>query len=791
MIRRNLPLLHTLILHIYAPEVFSEPPVGPWNLQHLEVRVLGDQSLTNAVLTRCRNLRFLHLEDRFSYTGHRSAEEMRIAKDQFCDTLLVECPSLETLSLGFFSSHVRLLQSLKTLVLKCVVRNPTIPETPTAMELLAGWNQFVGIRLALSLATVFKTPGIRLPRTPLSILEYFVITHNKEGVEYVLNAGADPNLSFPDFPYMMTALDLAVRDDNIDMLRLLLRYRADATRRDRRTGGSVFHAAVRANARKCTKFLVSKEVLDECEKKDPDLFFLRTFSGRTLLHEAVAAAADRSLVKHLLKNLKLMRTQVSEKDCAYNGPLHQAVSSSAIAELLIAHGADFNQRNGEGNAPISYQTGEKLAGFMNLPSLRLDSVLLEKWGPSGLSLAAETLLCCGHEIFRHKVEPFKSDNVVLRVVRDYDCDMATLLVANAHDFEKRFGANATFAALQVLFDMFPILAGLNQSCSRIVDSPALPQPSLDALPGGHAIHFAGLTGDQHVANLLLQRRANPNAFCSFPAAKQTRATALSIVCHVFSQPQSIARPNGDQHRIHANVLATIEAVIPFRAKICSDVLADMKLLESVISYALTPIGIVPAEETLAVWLLERLIQSFEAPLSDMDKLRGFEPALPTKIFLDALVVIVGYMNDHRNVARSMDKFGSDFARRVLQHYAKQRHKFCLSSALVLRIIEAGSHILLRVFAVEFPAAMISGACLDALLSNLLPMDEALEMLRVLITALRPRKAEVEKMMRPSLRRAFIKSASWKDKAFHSEIAKVYSVKSNDPQDLGKLHCSIS
>ncbi|XP_053596401.1 putative ankyrin repeat protein RF_0381 [Microplitis demolitor] len=201
---------------------------------------------------------------------------------------------------------------------------------------------------------------INLHSNNVTSLHWAVARNNYPIAEYLINKGADVNTvcHYPPrecFNTCCSALHVAVKNKNKDMIELLLKNNADVN--------------IKAN----------------CDETTPCHFPVRDYFNRTPLHIAVDKE-DKEVVKLLIKNkadvnistrtgetalgiavkknnfalVKLLLNADAEINSSNESPLHLAIKRRhyKMAEYLLNRGADFNIRD-SGGAVINLQCADE------------------------------------------------------------------------------------------------------------------------------------------------------------------------------------------------------------------------------------------------------------------------------------------------------------------------------------------------------------------------------------------------------------------------------------------------
>jgi ankyrin repeat protein len=181
-----------------------------------------------------------------------------------------------------------------------------------------------------------------------------IMRRRHEAVEILLGAGADISLTNNDGE---TPLHLAIHEDSEELGIVLVTRGADVNARDKYGSTPVMCAASRGHAT-----LMELLIQREADVKAADDF------GNTALHGAeTPAIAERLIAEGADVNVR-----------GYGGfrPLHYALVHQArrrdVAKVLIAHGADVNAPDDKGNTPFHW------ACYANDPALV--EFLVEKGG---------------------------------------------------------------------------------------------------------------------------------------------------------------------------------------------------------------------------------------------------------------------------------------------------------------------------------------------------------------------------------------------------------------------------
>jgi len=161
----------------------------------------------------------------------------------------------------------------------------------------------------------------------VSLLFYMVKRQNIKGLELLLKAGANPEKAGTD----ERPLIVAVRDGNLQIVRLLIKYGANLNVQDQE-GNTALHICVRLHNFKLLRFLLEKGA-------DARIF---NVDGLAPIHLAARLGSIQS-VKILLKKdpqLVHLRTKVGDQT-----PFTDAVRGKYydVARLLLQHGANINR----------------------------------------------------------------------------------------------------------------------------------------------------------------------------------------------------------------------------------------------------------------------------------------------------------------------------------------------------------------------------------------------------------------------------------------------------------------
>lgn len=134
-------------------------------------------------------------------------------------------------------------------------------------------------------------------------------------------------------------MNIAAGKDNIEILQLLLEYKADPN--------SANLDGIRPLHRVCRFFGYPEPI--EMLLNAGALWDVQDNDGGTILHWAVRAQNEKSL-KFLLEH-ETVNVNVNSRDVHGNSPLHESRISCSMLDLLLRNGGDMNLENNVGDVP--------------------------------------------------------------------------------------------------------------------------------------------------------------------------------------------------------------------------------------------------------------------------------------------------------------------------------------------------------------------------------------------------------------------------------------------------------
>lgn len=822
LIVRNIETLRSVIYQVDIPQLVENTPKGQFPLEVLTAGILGTEEDLENCLRRFPSLRHLEIRQENDYSSTENAIV------EITDVIAACCPQIEVVKFSsrsyVASPRIRALSAMKSLrLLQCCIFEAyrgisSLEETKNLIETIS--RTVDSPTLALT-GSFFATPQVHGLEPILSNL---VRLGDLESVEHVLKLGANPNQVDKESE-REPPLWIACINDDLEMFKLLLRHGADPLVVEGPELASCFSIAVAVSAEKCldhllSDYLTQPDVVRDLENTDRSLLFRNGF-GESLLHLAVVERTEESdpdkterVAELVLRNLNFLRLSVDDRDYQLRSPMHQPIASRRISDMLLQQGANLNALDSDGKAPIFHQTRSLVAHMLEKETLHLDTYMLGQWVViGGCNLASHILVAAGLELFKSRAVPIIPLYSVYRVLPDFICDLFGFLFSQAKDYERWFGPGSTLLAAKFLLSTYSKEVNITSRISRqeLTEEGRKPYNgrrskyfTLGVLQDATPLHLAILNDvDMDVIEFLIDKGALLNLPCGFANQNETSVTplalyamrqnALDMIAHMKLLVKHGARihPHFSLSRHPIKVAVEEMLVAADRGAPTTIDRPSRRRLTYCISALRMP---------LVLEVAEVILSSYESPLSDFDQQSEpkFQTHLPEPVFtgvlqwaLRILEQIRGRGEDMRTQFSSLETFTCQLSRLIMNHYKKTEHKFTLPIARTVQVITAGSANILQLFAIEFQAAMVAEACLDALVSGSLDSNSAVALLQVLVRALRPFKAAVEKSMRPALRRAFIRASSWEDTTFLEELRKVYTVDEADEKDLGRVNCAIS
>ncbi len=232
--------------------------------------------------------------------------------------------------------------------------------------------------------------------------------NDEERLRELIDAGVDIDLVVDSWG---TALHQAVFADDLDAVRLLVKYGGDANK-GIADGITPLHEAALSeseHAYEIVEILVSHgaDVNAKVRDDNPEDMWAVFGEGCTPLHHAVGVTrwddnlefrSNKAVVELLLAH----DARVDEKDGFGDTPLFNAASLD-VMELLIEHGADVNARNSEDGSTVLH--GAAAGGYLDVAELLLehgaDLHARDFDGETPLHVAA---LAKDHDMVRYLVE---------------------------------------------------------------------------------------------------------------------------------------------------------------------------------------------------------------------------------------------------------------------------------------------------------------------------------------------------------------------------------------------------
>jgi ankyrin repeat protein len=265
----------------------------------------------------------------------------------------------------------------------------------------------------------------------------------RETVRLLLDRGSDPNEVFHNrFGAMSVLYGAAGVAHDPETTRLLLDRGADPD-----DGESVYHA---------------------CEAEDTTCLEILLDHGATV--------RETNALGNAIRNANKVRVLLEKGDLRPEDPelrnslLH--AKENAVAELLIAHGAALDVRDGDGLTPYSVAARRGDTSLMKL--------LADAGGPTELDPVAEWIGAVAQGDDEHAARCLATDPDLPRKLRPNDMEILPMWAS----------------------------AGLDAGVARLLDAGV----PMDArgIDDGTALHYAGMWGRGSTVGVLLERGADPN-----------------------------------------------------------------------------------------------------------------------------------------------------------------------------------------------------------------------------------------------------------------------------------------
>ena len=381
------------------------------------------------------------------------------------------------------------------------LNQPHRPMAFTPLEVAVRANQLAVAKLLIAMGANVNDVG----EDTASALHIAAARNNKKMLNLLINSGARVDIVWDN----STPLNTAAAYGNQEAAEVLLAHGARLNR-----PGAVatpLKTAIEYDHKKTAKLLISNGA--NCNVTD--------VNGSTLLHEAavqgLADAKHQHVDPGLIDLLVECGVDVNIRDNSGNSPLHSALAfgnSMALAERLLARGADPNARNKTGMTPLLLAARYQK---VNLPMIRMmvaHGALVgaaDKFGTTllhyfclyanpGNSKAVAFLLAhdsdfsgMAHPMFMHEYDPIHA------AASTGQTNIVKILIAKGADIDKQDDAGRTPLMLAILKNHIGLARWLIGKGADV---------NVSDKSGMTSLHWAARENDRNLVRLLIANGAN-------------------------------------------------------------------------------------------------------------------------------------------------------------------------------------------------------------------------------------------------------------------------------------------